>query len=104
MFWKLLKRRLEALVPIGCIAMVTEDKTAIRCITFSITLTTGVFPRSSLRMSPTKVSLSEFKHPSVIQAFKLLRHVVSYMPDCRAVFVVYLTVVPHLKCTWMVRM
>jgi hypothetical protein len=94
---ELLQRRLQALETIHGIAVITKYQIVIRCATLSITLPTGVLPRSRLGVCPSKIPFSILEHPCMIQTFKLLRHVVGDVPNSRAMTVVNLAIVPHLS-------
>ena len=91
------KRRLQTLESIHGITMVAKNHFVVRGSTFSIALAAGVFPGSCPWIGPSEVAFAKLQDPSVVQSFKLLRHVISHMPDCRSVLVVDLAVIPYLS-------
>jgi hypothetical protein len=60
-------------------------------------MSAGVFPRTRSWITPPEVAFAKLQHPSVVKTFELLRHIVSNVPNGRAVLVIDLAIVPHLN-------
>lgn len=76
--------------------MIAKYQTFFFCVALAVMLTAGGFPGSSFRVCPPEVAFPEFENPRMVKPLELLCHVVSHMPNCRAMAVVDLAVVPDL--------
>lgn len=88
--------RLHALESVHGITMIAKHHFVVSGTTLAVALATSVFPGSRLWIGPSKVAFTKFQDPSMVQSLELLRHVIGYMPDGRAVLVVDLAIVPYL--------
>ena len=77
--------------------MVTYHQLIVGCLACAVALTARLLPRSGFGVRPAKVALSKIQHPGVVETLKLLGHIISDMPDCRAVLIVNLAIIPNLK-------